>query len=311
MPKYRGSNRRRYHKCPEYGCRNPTEIQCKYCKQYFCKEHAAPKLVGTLNYIENVIKENDREKYPKYIEDYRRKDGHACGAYSTIWNREYDSKPRENLQEKFLTALDKLSPKTTYENANVTDDKTDERVSSRYTSESNRYNTRNYNDSYRRHSKRYRINFPRVQFPKLSIISIIFVVFIILLAIEYTINASSYLWPTADIFAFFLAVLVCYRLFVWASGLPTHSDLHLFGMRILGGFIALFGFFVIFFMPGLIIDSLYPNQGLASLQVGYVLPPVEIPITIFFAILGIGLIFLGAFLAFRFMRHSGIIVYQR
>lgn len=314
VPKHRRNDKRvhrhRYHKCPEYGCRKPTEVQCKYCKQYFCKEHIAPKLVGILNYIENVIKENDREKYAKYMEDYRRKDGHACGPYSAFWNKEFDSKPHENLHEKFITAMDRLMPSKAYEHEERdTENYVEERTPSRpgnfsYNDRRDNYNNQNY---YRRYGR----NFPRVHFPRLSIISKIFVIFLVLLAITYAINVPSYFWSIADVFAFFLVVIIAYRLFVWANRLPTHSDLHLFGIRILGGFIALSGFFVIFFIPGLIIDSLYPNQIYVYLQPGYVIPPVEAPIFVFFITLGISIVFLGVFMAFRFMRHSGIIVYQR
>jgi uncharacterized protein YkwD len=107
MAEHKETKKPRYHKCPEYGCKNPADVECKYCKQYFCKEHVAPKLVGTLNYIENVIKANEPNKYAKYVEDYRRRDGHACGTYSNVWNKKEDAN-RENLQQKFISTLDRL-----------------------------------------------------------------------------------------------------------------------------------------------------------------------------------------------------------
>jgi hypothetical protein len=236
----------RYHKCPEYGCKNLTEIKCKYCQQYYCKDHASPKLVGSINYIENIIKTSEPEKYKKYIEDHMRRDGHPCGAYTAFWNKEFDSK-HEDSANKFIAALDKLKQTKTYNYGYP--------GTNGYTKEKAllRFNLPRYHDGYsnynnRHHHRPYRRDFHRINFRRsLSFTSMIFVILLVLLVITYTINSFSYFWLIADVFAVFLAVIIAYRLFVWANKLPIHSDLHLFGLRILSGFVALFGFFVIFF----------------------------------------------------------------
>ena len=87
--------------CQRNSCNNKAVAKCKYCNEEFCEEHLTPILVMSAQKIWdlNTIKESDPEKYKKYREDWNRKDGHPCPAYTEIWNKEHEMELKRKYEE--------------------------------------------------------------------------------------------------------------------------------------------------------------------------------------------------------------------
>ncbi len=77
--------------CEEYSCNETATEKCKYCGKSFCAYHLDPELVITAQYV-NTIDKSDYERWKKYQDDWHRKDGHPCPAYTTQWNNEHRAK---------------------------------------------------------------------------------------------------------------------------------------------------------------------------------------------------------------------------
>ena len=84
--------------CQYHLCKKKTKVyRCKYCSEYFCKEHLQPKLPGMPRF--NSTKPEDR----LFMEEWRKPGGHPCIPYSEIWRAE-----QERKEEEYRRALDKL-----------------------------------------------------------------------------------------------------------------------------------------------------------------------------------------------------------
>jgi hypothetical protein len=68
---------------------------CKYCKRNYCTIHAKPTITMSLHQKISLDK-SDYEKYKKYNDDWDRKDGHPCAAYTEVWNEEHIKKSKRN-----------------------------------------------------------------------------------------------------------------------------------------------------------------------------------------------------------------------
>ncbi|MGC9132741.1 MAG: hypothetical protein ACP5HJ_03880, partial [Candidatus Micrarchaeia archaeon] len=80
--------------CQRPGCDKKAIGRCKYCNRAFCEEHIKPTLVISPYQIWNLntIKTSDPEKYKKYMEDWKRTDGHPCPEYTEFWNNQHEIK---------------------------------------------------------------------------------------------------------------------------------------------------------------------------------------------------------------------------
>ena len=92
--------------CQVNGCSSPATNVCKYCKKPFCEIHSTPRLVMSPNYIW-YIDRSDTEKFNKYEEDWKAKDGHTCLEYTKVWNANHEKKKTEEY-EKINNAFDAL-----------------------------------------------------------------------------------------------------------------------------------------------------------------------------------------------------------
>lgn len=92
-----------------------------------------------------------------------------------------------------------------------------------------------------------------------------------------------------------------YKMFIFTSKIRISSDLRLFGLRILSaitfvvGFLLTVGAFMAYF----------------QMAIKEIINPIHIGTFLFIGLLGIGLILLGSYMAFRFMLRSGVIIYRR
>lgn len=94
------------------------------------------------------------------------------------------------------------------------------------------------------------------------------------------------------------ALLADYYLYLRAANMRITSNSRIFLTRVLGGLCELGGVFSLFIgCLNLIIWALQPNS-------------IANGLSIFFVILGMGLLFIGAMLIFRFKMKSGVIVYR-
>jgi hypothetical protein len=115
----------------------------------------------------------------------------------------------------------------------------------------------------------------------------------------YPLQALEYLTYAFELLGI---IVFFYFLFRMMDRISLHSDMRLWGLRILAGIITLFGFLM--FFTG-IFEVFYLSIAFnQSLQI-----MVNITI-IFFDFLGMGFMLLGSYLIFKFMRRSGIIIYH-
>ena len=84
--------------CHYHLCRKRTEVyMCKYCGEYFCKEHLHPKPPGMPRF---------RSTTPEdlvFMEEWHKPGGHPCTPYFDVWKAEQEKKKR-----KWDETLDKL-----------------------------------------------------------------------------------------------------------------------------------------------------------------------------------------------------------
>jgi hypothetical protein len=145
----------------------------------------------------------------------------------------------------------------------------------------------------------------RLTRPKLPKFVIIPLLILCILAVEY-LAARDTIYPTFYILVAIVAGFIIYLMFRWASRLGSGSDLSLFGLRILSGLLSAAG--LILLMLWFMFVIWFP---MISLAPNLLTDPKMVAATVFVVVFGFGLLLLGAFLYFRFMRRSGVIVYPR
>lgn len=123
---------------------------------------------------------------------------------------------------------------------------------------------------------------------------------LVILTVEYFFFIDFFA-ITFYIFEAILVFFIILQLFRKADRMVLSSDLQLFAARILSGVVFLIGIFLIYLAAGTttfsIVFRVYDN-------------PVTHAFSLFFALLGIGLMILSAFLIFRFKRGTGIIIWH-
>ena len=96
--------------CQYHLCKKKTEVyQCKYCKDYFCKEHLKPKPPGLMRFRGTTIEDKI------FMEEWHKPGGHPCIAYYDIWKKE-----KEDEEKRYSKALNKLLDSDTYKNNKLT-----------------------------------------------------------------------------------------------------------------------------------------------------------------------------------------------
>jgi uncharacterized protein YkwD len=84
--------------CHYHLCRKKTRVyRCKYCGEYFCKEHLQTKPPGLPRF--DSTKHEDR----LFMEEWHKPGGHPCVPYLEIWKAE-----QERKEEEYRQALDKF-----------------------------------------------------------------------------------------------------------------------------------------------------------------------------------------------------------
>ena len=84
--------------CHYHLCRKRTKVyRCKYCGEYFCKEHIKPKPPGMPKF--NSVSQEDI----LYMEEWRDTHGHPCVPFYDYWITQIKKK-----REKYMQNLDKL-----------------------------------------------------------------------------------------------------------------------------------------------------------------------------------------------------------
>lgn len=81
-------------------------FKCKYCREFFCKEHVDPKLVFLKSVLEKARNYEDVELLNKFYEDWRKKDGHPCYPYTIKFLEDHERK-KEEYKEKLNKILEK------------------------------------------------------------------------------------------------------------------------------------------------------------------------------------------------------------
>lgn len=159
---------------------------------------------------------------------------------------------------------------------------------------------RNFGNIYRKPKYRRRV----VRVPKaVKKLFFVFVPILVLLSIEYYFLRDFYV-PTIYILVAIGTIYLDYKLFIWASRIRVRSELRLFGLKLLSGVVAGVGALFLFLAAHFV---LWP---LMFLQDPF-RDPVIVSLSIFFGLLGLGLLLLGSFLFFRFMRRAGVIIFPR
>jgi len=117
--------------------------------------------------------------------------------------------------------------------------------------------------------------------------------------------AESLVFPTYYLLAGIVPCWVTYKLFIRASRISAHSDLRIFGLKLLSGLAVLAGSFLI------TIPVMWPLFFLGTPLWALSNDPLLIGLEIFMVVLGFGLVLLGGFIYFKYMRRAGIIVFPR
>lgn len=84
--------------CSAHNCGEESEKQCSFCHRYFCMYHSSPSITTSLSQIAHM--QPSDPKYKKYTEDWKKKNGHPCPAYTQWWNNNPNAKeysPSEGL----------------------------------------------------------------------------------------------------------------------------------------------------------------------------------------------------------------------
>jgi len=148
--------------------------------------------------------------------------------------------------------------------------------------------------------KRFRVRIPRFARTPLFILGPI----LIILLIEF-LFVKNLFYPTIYILVGGVAGWLVYILFIKASRIRAGSDLRIFGLKILSALVGLAGALLAgFWMVFIIYQPIFFQQ--ISLD-----DPKFICASVFILVFGFGLLLLGAFLYFRFMRKAGIIIFPR
>lgn len=135
--------------------------------------------------------------------------------------------------------------------------------------------------------------------------------------------ASGHLYPASLGLAIILGIYLDYKIFQVFARIRAHTEARLFGLKLLGATLSLAGvmlaifwyFFVYYFylaMPSGYSESAIRMWGLSSIDFIFKLnPPAFMNISVFVLIFSLGLLVVGAFLTFKFMRRAGIIIFPR
>lgn len=159
-----------------------------------------------------------------------------------------------------------------------------------YNSSSNNYHKRNWNYHKHKNKPNFNLHMPRFKLPRINnfFMALILVVVSYFLATNFLEN-NLFLWlETAA--CFYLTFIILKPVFKWANRISMADDLSFFGLRILGGIVVFVG---IYFGFSVLLASVFVRD--------------SAPITIPLICLVLGLIFLGAFIAFRTNRRHNVV----
>jgi len=145
-----------------------------------------------------------------------------------------------------------------------------------------------------------RLGIPRRGRKQLPVLGLVLLIF----AAEWMF-AGSLVFPTYYLLAGIVPCWITYKLFIRASRIRAHSDLGIFGLKLLSGLAILAGSFLI--TIAMVWPAFFPRTPLRLLSED----PLFIGLDIFMIVLGFGLALLGGFIYFKYMRRAGIIIFPR
>ena len=156
-----------------------------------------------------------------------------------------------------------------------------------------------------RHPHPHRVSF---RLPRLLRFVKIPLLIILILVVEFFVLRSLFDY-TIYILAAIVAIFLDWKIFQRVSRIRVHTDARLFGLKLLSGLIAGAGgvlLVVLFFMVfPFFWNPFNPPWSPTN-------PPVTVIVAeIFIGTFALGLILVGAFLEFKFMRRAGIIIFPR
>lgn len=163
---------------------------------------------------------------------------------------------------------------------------------------------RNFGSVYRKSGYKHKaVRMQKAVKTLLFVLVPIFTFIFVLLSIEYLFFRDFYI-PTIYALVAIGTIYFDYKLFIWSSRIRVRSELRLFGLKVLAGLVVGLGAFCLYLAAA---SVLWPLMFLQS----PLRDPVITSLGIFFGLLGLGLLLLGSYLFFRFMRRAGIIIFPR
>jgi len=145
---------------------------------------------------------------------------------------------------------------------------------------------------------------PRLPKFRLPMFVKVLLLILLILAIEYFVVTPAF-YPTIYLLTAIVAGYLDWKIFQKASRIGMHSEARLFGVNILSGLIAFCGALLLGFWYAFMIFQpiMFPQFSLGN--------PWVASASVFVIVLALGLLVVAAFLRFRFMRRTGVIIYPR
>lgn len=282
--------------CDYHLCRKQAKVfKCKFCGNSYCENHIKPKMVTNLSQISS-----EKEPLRSWLEEeYRKEDAHPDSIYTQLHWDELKAKRKEEIENRWKS-IDESKGAFSAPMIERRHEIPEKRIPYSLPEKIEPLKTLNKLGSSLRIPEIKRpsnIKMPKGNLAKLST-SFLFIL------IAEAFLAKDYVFKTFYLFEVILTGWLLYKMFVKTNNISVHSDLRLFGIKILSGLTMLGGSFLLIFLIGpLFLVMMFPNNFSKF-------APIDTSILIFVGLFGFGLVMLAAFLFFRFMRGSGLIIYR-
>lgn len=86
--------------CEANNCHKTAISKCSHCGRSYCNTHLDPRITTSAMNIWSMD-QSDPVKYNKYQEDWQKKDGHSCPAYTEWWIKDHESKQNYGTTPKW------------------------------------------------------------------------------------------------------------------------------------------------------------------------------------------------------------------
>jgi len=282
MNKYRKHSKTRFGVCRECKVRDNDSspkklIQCRFCKEFFCKKHLPPRLSISREMIEKI---NDVVLRDKIYTEWRKPDGHP----DPVWTEKYFNSIKlseEERRRKFYEFLER--PKLSYEPPQHVPKPKSSGI----------------------HIKVPRLYLKKI-FRQIAVWYGIYLFLVVLLSYLTMYNKDIYftIIPFMQypfyILSAFLGGYIPYKLFKKYEYKPLHSDLQIWGLKLIAGLIAGVSIIILVFEMMFLMSALLSTVG----------KEIAYGISIFLGVLFFGLMLFSAYLMFKYQMKSGIIIHR-